>query len=372
MGNFIITSAITVIVASLATIITTRLMFKNSILYKFILIWGFSLIFVIINTKITAYYPNAYPQIISLPFGIAVVIVLAYFVVRFVKKPLSDIILSLEKLSKGDLQIKIAEESIVRKDELGVISNALMQLSNKYLILVTEIKQSSNEISQTAMQFINISKTLAQGANEEASGVEEISATIEEMSSNIQINAENAGITEKIASEVSKMIAQMINEADKSLLSVHRIAEKIKIINDISFQTNILALNAAVEAARAGEHGKGFAVVATEVRKLAEHSKKAADEIISIAQDSVNISDNASKLLTELFPEMEKTTLHVNGIYNASREQSFGANQVNGAIIELSKVTQQNADTADKMYLSAQQLDLKSKKLKDLLKMFQV
>jgi len=352
------------------TIIVSRLLFKDSILYKVIIAWAFTIVFVTINTRFTSTFPDVYPQGISLPIGLIVILTCAFLVVKLVKKPLSDIIKSLEILSKGNLHVHFDDEARKRNDEFGVIANSVFNISESYLKMITEIKQSSSEIDSASAEFIRTSEILSQGANEQASSVEEISATIEEISSNILQNSDSAMETDKIATNVNGMIKQMGQEAQKSLDSVQTIAGKIKIITDIAFQTNILALNAAVEAARAGEHGKGFAVVASEVRKLAENSKKAAEEIISIAQNAVSLTENTSKLLISLVPEMEKTSTLVQGINNSNQEQSHGANQVNHAVIELNKVTQQNASSADNMYGSALNLVQKSQKLKELLQSF--
>ena len=150
------------------------------------------------------------------------------------------------------------------------------------------------------------------------------------------------------------------------------IAEKISIINDIAFQTNLLALNAAVEAARAGDQGKGFAVVAAEVRRLAERSSLAANEIISVSQKGASMSEQAKELMNKNLPEIRKSSQLIQEISAASLEQKSGSMQVNESVQQLNSITQQNAASAEELASNAEELTAKSKQLADLISYFKL
>lgn len=287
-----------------------------------------------------------------------------------VQKPLEDSISRLSKVSKGDLTILVKKSK--KKDELGNLNNAVNNLVGSLQSIIADINESAANLLSASNQVSSTSQQISQGANEQASSVEEVSSTMEQIAANIEQNTSNAQQTEKISSEANDGIQVVAQRASNTVEANKNIADKISIVSDIAFQTNILALNAAVEAARAGEHGKGFAVVAAEVRKLAERSKVAAEEIVALANESLELAQGAGEVMMDTIPKIENTTRLVQEISAASNEQNNGASQVNGAMQQLNSVTQQNASASEELASSAEEMSTQAEQLKELIAFFKL
>ena len=272
-----------------------------------------------------------------------------------------------DKIASGDLTFEPRNYG----NRTGAMKNMLV-MSVWLKEIVTEIIQGATNILAASEQTSSTSQQLSQGANEQASSVEEVSSTMEQIAANIEQNTENSKVTEQISNEANAEIQKVRGISQKAIEASAEITNRITVINDIAFQTNILALNAAVEAARAGEHGKGFAVVAAEVRKLAENSKLAAEEIVALAQRSLEFSKGTGDVMANTLPKIEQTKSLIQEISAASLEQNNGANQINSAISQLNAVTQQNASASEELASSAEELASQAEQLKELITFFRV
>lgn len=291
---------------------------------------------------------------------VLVMMPLALIIRHSILSPLNKTIKIARSVSKGQLEVTIDTKY---NDEVGLLEKALKTMVDNLKHIVDDVVLSTDQLAAASNQISSTSEQLSQGSSEQAAASEEVSSSIEEMAANIQQNSQNSQQTEKISTNAVESIKESTDSALQAISSMRKIAEKITIIGDIASKTDLLAINASIEAARAGEHGKGFAVVAAEVRKLAERSQVAADEINTLTIKGLKVADNAGTELTEIVPEIEKTAGLVQEITSASLEQDTGAKQINNATVQLSMITQQNAAAAQELAASSKDLNYEAERL---------
>ena len=269
------------------------------------------------------------------------------------------------EIASGNLRVDLRERS--DKDEL---MKALITMVLQLTKVVKDVKTAADNVAIGSREMSTGAVDLSNGANEQAAAAEEASSSIEEMTANIRHNADNARETEKIATIAAEDAIAGGSAVTETMVAMREIANKITLIEEIARQTNMLALNAAIEAARAGEHGKGFAVVASEVRKLAERSQQAAQEISGLSTSSVEVAERAGMMLSRIVPEIQRTAELVQEINAACREQDSGAVQINKAIQQLDHVTQKNASAAEEMASTTEELSAQAERLQSSVAFF--
>ena len=236
--------------------------------------------------------------------------------------------------------------------------------------IIGEVRSNADALTSASEQISATAQSMSQGASEQAASVEETSASMEQMSASIAQNTENAKVTDGMAGKASREADEGGQAVRDTVSAMKTIAEKISIVDDIAYQTNLLALNAAIEAARAGEHGKGFAVVAAEVRKLAERSQVAAQEISEVARSSVSWPSAPAPCWTRWCPSIAKTSDLVQEIAAASEEQTTGVSQINTAMSQLSEITQQSASSAEELAATAEEMSGQAEQPQQLMDFF--
>ncbi|MDH5444917.1 MAG: methyl-accepting chemotaxis protein [Gammaproteobacteria bacterium] len=310
---------------------------------------------------------------ISVASAIAVTIglLLSLLIIRALSRPLAMMLAAVEDLREGDgdLTYRLPDFG---KNEVGDTALSLNGFIERIQDVIAQVSSAVDNISAASTQVSSTAQNLSQSATEQASGIEETSATIEQMSSTIAQNADNATSTEAIADKVAKQASTGGKAVTETVGAMRVIAEKIQLVEEIAYKTNLLALNAAIEAARAGEHGKGFAVVADEVRKLAERSQVSAAEISENAQSSMAVTEKAGELINEVVPGIEKTASMVQEISAASIEQRTGTEQVITAITQMETVAQTVASSSEELASTAEELNSQSADLKDLVAYFKI
>jgi methyl-accepting chemotaxis protein len=339
-------------------------------------------------------------SIVLIAMGISIIAFLAVsaMIVRSISKPINRVVMASREVAEGNLSRRI---NVISRDEMGFMAETLNNMIAKLNNIFTGISENICLITRQSENLSLFSEEMRKAVKNESSHIEQVASATEEMSQTTLDMAKNAlsssesakvsfntaergmSIVEEVVKDIQSLASE-INSASEKLMGLgersKEIGEILSVIQDIADQTNLLALNAAIEAARAGEQGRGFAVVADEVRKLAEKTASATDDIaekikaiqdeteltISVMKqgtDAVNASvekaANAGSALREIVGSSGEVMDMIQRIATATEEQSSMTEQVSQSMDVVANIVKDNAGKVESLTeLSAELLEI--------------
>ncbi len=361
--------------------------------------------------------------------GALISLIIGLFVKRSITRPVDDLVEVAKDIAQGDGDLT-KRLSVSATGELGQLSGWFNSFLQRLSDLIIEIKDFASNIEHASQEIASGNKDLSERTHRQSAALQETASSMEQMNSIIQNSAEDArkayertqetqANVDENRSNLLTVVQETIHSNQEMLSNVqetnHRVvdgmaeistnSEKmagiVTLMNDIAFQTNLLALNASVEAARAGEHGKGFAVVATEVRRLASRSAKASEEIgqlvetnlksVSAGQGTVeeggrsleerrlkvesmlgSLQESSNDNLTHIQTAFRELAEVMENVTTASEEQAKGVGEVNQAIADMERLTQENATLVEQNSAASHSMASDTSSLTRLLNAFQV
>ncbi|WP_206958043.1 methyl-accepting chemotaxis protein [Trinickia acidisoli] len=303
--------------------------------------------------------------------------------IRVVVRPVSQVMAHLQRIASGNLS---AEVRVEYHNEMGAVLTDLGTMQHSLVEMVRSVRNSTETISVGAQEIALGNADLSRRTEQQAASLERTAANMKQLTASVKSNAEHARQASERALQASRTAAaggQVVSDVVRTMqgIAVHssKIAEIVRLIDSVAFQTNILALNAAVEAARAGELGRGFAVVAHEVRNLAQRCADAAKEIKLLIDETVDkisegsmLADRAGHTMSDIVSSFETVSELTAEICTAVQVQSGSIEGMNRAVMDIDVATQKNAALVEEVSAAATSLEGEASVLIDAVAVFKL
>ncbi len=326
---------------------------------------------------------TAFQAVVAAFIALTIALLASFYVTRRLLRPVSDAAQRLREVASGaaDLTRRLNARS---RNEVGMLAEGFNTFADKLAAIIGSVRAMTTTVTAASQDLSSAAGRLASGTQEQAAGLEETAASLEQITTTVKQTAEHArqasqlaGGSRDAAERGGAVVSAAVASMDEITRFSKRIADIVTVIDEIAFQTNLLALNAAVEAARAGEQGRGFAVVAAEVRSLAQRSAAAGKEIKTLIRDSVaKVEEGAGhvhrsgRTLDEIVESAKRVADIVAEIAAACQEQSAGIDQVNRAVAQMDRVTQDNASQTEELSSTSQALAWQAHGMLELVRRF--